>query len=208
MELKKFSEVIAECDKGIDSFKEDGSIYERDIKYLTDYKIEAQHILYLSEMQEEDARKKTAGEWFDLGRKATDLYEKSQYYDKALKLVPKNDTAWYCNGWALENLGAHKGAIKCYDEAIKLDPKNDTAWNLKGWTLDNLDKQEEAIKCYDKALEINPKYDTAWNNKGLALDNLGRYEEAIECYNEAIRLDPKYDNARNNKSLALKKLAK
>jgi len=56
-------------------------------------------------------------------------------YDKAIELDPKDASAWYNKGHALNRLEKHDGAIKAYDKAIELDPKYASAWYNKGNAL-------------------------------------------------------------------------
>ncbi len=48
-----------------------------------------------------------------------------KYFDKALKLDPKNEEAWYDKGLSLHiDFQRHKEAIACYDKALKINPKH------------------------------------------------------------------------------------
>lgn len=117
-----------------------------------------------------------------------DYQQALQYYEKALKLDPKNARAWNNKGKALGWLGRDEEAIKSYEKAIELDPKYAPTWDNKGWALDRLDRDEEAIICFDKALGLDPKDAQTWEGKAMSL---GRHEEAIKSYEKAIELDPK-----------------
>ena len=70
-------------------------------------------------------------------------------YDKAIKLDPKDDIAWYNKGCSSHNLGRYEEALTCYDKAIELDPKSVYAWNNKGCSLSSLGRYEEALTCDD-----------------------------------------------------------
>ncbi|MGK7948242.1 MAG: tetratricopeptide repeat protein [Xenococcaceae cyanobacterium] len=45
-------------------------------------------------------------------------------YDKAVALIPDNDSAWYNRGIALRKLGRYEEAIASYDKALEINPKN------------------------------------------------------------------------------------
>ena len=53
--------------------------------------------------------------------------------DEAIRLDPKNATAWHDRGFAKKELGRYAEEIADYDEAIRLDPKNATAWISRGF---------------------------------------------------------------------------
>lgn len=58
-------------------------------------------------------------------------------------------------------------------------------WTVKGFELSNHGKSEEAIKSYDKAIELYPAV-IAWVAKGYELSKLGKSIEAIEAYNNML----------------------
>ncbi len=136
---------------------------------------------------------------FDLGK----YQEAIRYYDKAIKLNPRDTIAYMGKGIALYYLGKYQEAISCYDKAIELDPKNTEVYYNKALALDKLGKYQEAISCYDKAIELDPKNTEVYSGKGFTLSDLGKYQEAISCFDKAIELDPKNTRAYFSKGYAL-----
>ena len=44
-------------------------------------------------------------------------------FDKAIRLEPQHDGAWYNKGVLFEELGKNKEAILCFDTSIKLEER-------------------------------------------------------------------------------------
>jgi tetratricopeptide (TPR) repeat protein len=142
------------------------------------------------------------------------------YYEKAIKLIPREPIDWSYIGITFQHQGIYDEAIKAYNEAIRLYPEDAIAWNNKGFALgkkgDTLKRQamddkaneayEEAIKAFDEAINLDSNYFMPLNNKGYALNRLERYNEAIEIFDNVIGHDPNFAVVWNNKGYALKHL--
>jgi len=101
-------------------------------------------------------------------------------YDKAIKINPKNDEAWFERGYSLSELGQREIAILSYDRALEVNNLFYRAWSTRGATLNNLGRYEEAIASAQKAIEIAPDHAHSWYVKGFGQKGLGQYEEAKE----------------------------
>jgi tetratricopeptide (TPR) repeat protein len=76
------------------------------------------------------------------------------YYDRVLKMDPKNPKAWYQKGTTLQRLGKNDEALACYEKALDLDPVNMYIWFSKALLLASLGRVGEAIGALDGALAI------------------------------------------------------
>ena len=132
-------------------------------------------------------------ELFEKGNSLGSLgkYEEAiSWFDKALKVDPKNVDALYNKGVALDNLGRYEEAISWYDKALEVHSNDVNALNNKGTALHHLGRYEEAISWYDKALEIDHNDIDAIYNKGLALANLHKKQDALALLDNALTIDP------------------
>ena len=130
-----------------------------------------------------------------------------KYFDKALKLDPKNEQAWYDKGSSLHRLEKYKEAITCFDKALKLDPKMIGVLNHKAFTIDAIINSKKKSKYtfkdvvfyYDKALKLDPKNEQAWYFMGHAFSRQGSINvwnsvDAINCWLKALEYDPDKSN--------------
>ncbi len=157
-----------------------------------------------SEALEEEIKQKdnkSAIDYFLLGI----IYYQSKEYDKAIeayeeavKINPKDDSAYNNMGSAYANKKEYDKAIEAYKKAIEINPKYDSAYYNMGIAYDDKKEYDKAIDAFEKAIEINPKYADAYNNMGNAYYNKKEYDKAIEVYKKAIEINPKYADAYYN----------
>jgi tetratricopeptide (TPR) repeat protein len=121
-------------------------------------------------------------------------------FDKAIELIPANDTrnlalAWEGKALALTNTAnaladmassKREEAIKSYEKAIELDPDFtglEAQLNRAG-VLADLGKYNESIAAFDKAIEANPANPPGndplyiaiiWADKGSVLEKMGKH---------------------------------
>ncbi|MGB7604838.1 MAG: SIR2 family protein [Lutisporaceae bacterium] len=139
----------------------------------------------------------------DLAKQKKDekLYlESFEKYEKATKINPKNDSAFYNWGIAISDLAKQKEDEKLYlesfekyEKATKINPKNDSAFYNWGIAIYDLAKQKEDEKLYlesfekyEEATKINPKYDRAFYNWGIAIYDLAKQKKDEKLYLESI----------------------
>src|SRR5271154_6471601 len=86
------------------------------------------------------------------GQKNKDsLNEVIKKYSNAIKLKPKNDTAYYNRGCAKEKLKDYNLAAEDYSKAIELNPKFIAAYIKRGRIKHNKFKDDKgAIEDYNK----------------------------------------------------------
>jgi tetratricopeptide (TPR) repeat protein len=76
------------------------------------------------------------------------------YYDRVLKMDPKNPKAWYQKGTTLQRLERNEEALTCYEKALELNPMNMYIWFSKALLLASMGMVSEAIGALDGALAI------------------------------------------------------
>lgn len=145
----------------------------------------------------------------DLLNKGIELLEKERYkeaityFDKVLKIDPKNIDALNGNGVAFLSLGQPNTATSYFDKALKIDQKNTDALNGKGIVLYSLGKHKASLTYFDKALKINPNEVTALMFKGLYYFEGGKYKTALTYFDKVLKIDPKNKDAYDSKQATL-----
>jgi tetratricopeptide (TPR) repeat protein len=126
--------------------------------------------------------------------------------DEAIRLDPKNITAYNNRGFAYRLKADYDRAIRDLDEAIKLDPKNVVAYNNRGIAYGRKGEHDRAIRDYDEAIRINPNHAEAYANRGVAYREKGDDERAMVDVSEAIRIDPKISSPYTLRGLLFEKM--
>jgi serine/threonine protein kinase len=131
---------------------------------------------------------------YDLNNKGISLANLKHYieaiecYDKAIKIDPKDLSAWYNKGVVLGELNRNQEGVECHKKVLEIDQKDIDAWYNKGVALGNLNRNQEAVECYNKALEIDSKDSNTWYTKGIILVNLGYLSQSLESLKKAKEL--------------------
>jgi tetratricopeptide (TPR) repeat protein len=112
-------------------------------------------------------------------------------FSEAIRLNPKDNTAWHRKGIELNALGKYDEAIVCFDKAIGINQKDHFAWNHKAVALRELGKYQEALSCCNEAIRLSERYPFAWYNRGAILRQLGSHAGAEASLKRAAELDPK-----------------
>jgi len=117
------------------------------------------------------------------------------HFDRATRLDPTLEIAWFNKGVAHQKLGHHNDAIKAFEEALGIKAASSGTWLNKGISLEATDAIEDAAYCYKEAIRVG-----TWEDQSdavVALVQLGdieqlmdRWDQAIEAFGEALRLDP------------------
>jgi tetratricopeptide (TPR) repeat protein/serine/threonine protein kinase len=131
-------------------------------------------------------------------------------YDQAIEdlstatgIDPKNASAHYKLGCALQARGRLDEAIKAYQNAVRLKEDNDEVQNALGNALFGRDRMDEAIDAYQKAIRIKKNHASYHFNLGNALVKKSRLDEAIKEHREAIRLKEDFPDAYISLGVAL-----
>ena len=121
-------------------------------------------------------------------------------FNEAIRLDPKDATAFHNRGetWSLKMDNAK--AIADYTEAIRLDPKFLLAFVGRGNAWQYKKNYDKAIADYTEAIRLDPRYALAFNNRGVVWRLKKEYDKAIADNAESIRLDPKLALAINNRA--------
>lgn len=77
-----------------------------------------------------------------------------QYFGDYLSLEPRDSSAWYQKGEALDKLGKYDQAIQAYDKSLDIEPNYGYTWYYKGNALKALGRTSEADAAYAKAKEM------------------------------------------------------
>lgn len=142
------------------------------------------------------------------------VYKKDSQYDKALvdyakaiKMEPKNHTAYYNRAELLRDMDRLEESAKDAIKAAELKPDDKDYFNLKlklggsflakgkGYISKDMTKMDtkKAIVEYTKAIDLNPKHPTtsiAYFARALMQENLNNFKKAIADYTKAIEINP------------------
>jgi tetratricopeptide (TPR) repeat protein len=122
--------------------------------------------------------------------------------DEAIRLDPKDASAYANRAAADLRKGDYDRAIADLDEAIRLNPTYATAYGIRGNAYVGKDDYDRAIADFDEAIRLDPKDANAYGHRGNAYYFGKRdWDHAIADFDEVIRLDPK-SAAYNNRGLA------
>ena len=125
------------------------------------------------------------------------------YFNKALKIDPKNYFLNLNTANAYAENGEISKAIKYVLIAIELDPNLKNAYIHYSKCLHKLKKFEEALIHCENAIMRDNNCSESWNNKAVICNDLLRFEEAITCCDNALYIKPDYVEAYLHKGNAL-----
>jgi len=119
-----------------------------------------------------------------------DLDRAIQDYDQAIRLNPKDMSAYYSRGGAYNKKGNYDRAIQDLNEAIRLNPNDKSAYVVRGDTYKEKRDYDRAIQDFNEVIHLDPTDARAYSDRGSA--NIGKddYDHAIQDYDQAIRLRP------------------
>ena len=121
---------------------------------------------------------------------AGELDEAIAECSEAIRLNPKDATAYWTRGDAYTKKGDYDTAIADYTEAIRLDPQNALAYGGRAFAYKWKYDYDQAIADFTVVIRLDPKDATAYCGRGGAYREKRDYDQAIADYTEAIRLDP------------------
>jgi tetratricopeptide (TPR) repeat protein len=115
-------------------------------------------------------------------------------YTEAIRVKPKQATAYNNRGVAYQAKGDYNRAIADFNEAIRINPKHAIAYNNRGVAYQAKDDNNRAIADYNEAIRLDPKFALAYCNRGLDKRANGDAEGANSDIAEAKQLDPNVGN--------------
>jgi Flp pilus assembly protein TadD len=107
----------------------------------------------------------------------------------ALKIDPRNDSAYVDLGFCYGVLRDGDTAIGMYRTATELNPSGSNFIELSDIYM-RVGDDEDALLAANAGLVKDPSNARLYNAKGLALNDLQRFDEAEEAWEKALRLDP------------------
>jgi tetratricopeptide (TPR) repeat protein len=111
-------------------------------------------------------------------------------FDRAMKLNPKDDAAYYNRAQARRLKNDTAGAIADYTKAIELGSTNPAAYNNRGNARAQTNDQDGAISDYTHTIELKPDYARAYYNRAVARSDKGDATGAAADFKRARELDP------------------
>ncbi len=115
--------------------------------------------------------------------------------DKAVKINPDNQDAWYNLGLGNTALSRFSQAEDAFIKAIEKGPESPILWFEYGTVLNKLGKYEEAVKALRKVVESEPQNAVAWNIIGNSSVALSKTDDAIDAFRKALETKPQMSEA-------------
>lgn len=114
------------------------------------------------------------------------------YYQKALKLDPKNDLIWYELAYSYLENEQYSKCIFYADKVLKVENSNNRlmAFVVKGSALDYLNKTKEAIAVFKEGLQEFGESNLLCFNLALVYNAEEKYETALEYFERSFQLKP------------------
>ena len=139
--------------------------------------------------------KKTDAE--DLIYEAVSYLEKGQpkiaipILNNILKEEPKNTTALYNKGLALNQIRKYNDAITSFDKVLEINPNDTPSLNNKAIALAELGRHKEAIEVFDNLLAKHKENVNVLYAKSRSMAALEHTEESLALLGQAIAKDSK-----------------
>ena len=107
----------------------------------------------------------------------------------ALKIDPRNDSAYVDLGYCYGVLRDGDTAVSMYRTATELNPSGDNFIELADIYM-RVGDTEDALLAANAGLIKDPSNARLYNAKGMALNDLQRFDEAEDAWEEALKLNP------------------
>jgi superkiller protein 3 len=116
---------------------------------------------------------------------------------EALRIDPRNDSAYVDLGFCYGVLSDGNSAIQMYHTATDLNPSGSNFIELADVYL-RVGDPEDALLAANAGIIKDPRNARLYNAKGMALNDLQRFGEAEEAWEKALKLNPKLRVAQVN----------
>src|SRR5271163_403598 len=117
------------------------------------------------------------------------IYKAMDKLHEALRLDPRNDSAYVDLGFCYGVLRDGETAIDMYRTATELNPSGSNFIELADVYL-RVGDSEDALLAANAGIVKDPSNARLYNAKGMALNDLQRFGEAQEAWEKALRLNP------------------
>jgi tetratricopeptide (TPR) repeat protein len=111
-------------------------------------------------------------------------------YSQAVKINPRNITAFHNRGLSYHQKGDDKHAVEDYTRAIGLDSKLTKAYLDRARAYRVLRDYDKAIQDADAVIRLDSKLAAAYLLRGSIYGQKGDYDHAIPDLDRAVALDP------------------
>ena len=138
-------------------------------------------------------------------KKATDVNEAEQLYDKAIQLNPNSAVAYEGRGRKRLTAGNQQG-LPDVDKAIVLDDKFAKAYRTRGWAKLVAGNYKPALEDLDNAIRLGDDTNWVYEYRGACYLDLNQLQPACNDFEAALQRDPKSIDALLNMAMVQQKL--
>jgi len=113
--------------------------------------------------------------------KSGDLQAALREFDRAVRLAPRSDLAWYNRGLVNRDLKDCRAAVRDFQRALDIQPNFFNALYQRGNCLQQLGDYEAAVADYSRAIEFPGRVDArflAYFGRADAYRRAGKLDEA------------------------------
>ncbi len=97
-----------------------------------------------------------------LAKKEKNWQEAIGYFEKAVQLDAKNESAWIGLGECYRSIGDNQKALNAFGKALEINPEHTTVLGLQGSTYAAMQDLPKAKAAFEKAVASNYKYSYAY----------------------------------------------
>lgn len=134
----------------------------------------------------------------DAAKRIQYFQQATEYYKKAIEILPENTEALYNAGVSYYGTGDKEAALKMYETVLSISPEHTNAANNAGVIFFERQKYDVAKKYFLQAIKYGPSNADAFGNLGAAEHNTGNIKEAIEYYKKSLQINPNNQNVQSN----------
>jgi tetratricopeptide (TPR) repeat protein len=111
-------------------------------------------------------------------------------FDRAIKLDPGNEAAYFRRALAYQKKGDHDRAIADYDRAIELSPEYVYALYDRGLAHSSKGNLDRSLADFDRVIALGPDRGDAYLCRGIVQARKGDRDKAVADFDRAIGLMP------------------
>jgi tetratricopeptide (TPR) repeat protein len=124
-----------------------------------------------------------------------DLWEASDYVNRALRLRPADPDAWMLKCQIMSALEDDAAAYASAEMALRRAPRSAEAHYWRAAVLADMERYAEALKSLERAFRFLGENDEwlledLYYEKAAILDAIGRQDEALDTYEAGLRRCP------------------